>query len=267
MIEEFSSIIKKGSREELLLRQIDPTRLPRHIAIIMDGNGRWARRRRQPRMMGHRAGGRAAREAVETCARLGIEILTLYAFSTENWSRPKAEVGGLMNLLKELIGRELDEMKRNNIRIRTIGRVDELPADVRRELSRAIEETAGNTRMLLNVALNYGGRRELVDAFRSLYRDALGKGLSPEAVDEDMIRQHLYTADLPDPDLLIRTSGEMRISNFLLWQIAYTELFITDTLWPDFHRADLFTAIIAYQNRERRYGGIEPLKRTMNEER
>jgi undecaprenyl diphosphate synthase len=257
MIDTFADVIQKGSREELLLRQIDPARLPRHIAIIMDGNGRWARRRRRPRLVGHRAGARAAREAVETCARLGIDILTLYAFSTENWKRPEEEVGGLMNLLKEFIDRELDEIKRNNVRIRTIGRIDELPRDVRRKVIRAIEETAGNTRMVLNVALNYSGRRELVDAFRSLYQEALRKGWPPEQINEDALGRHLYTADLPDPDLLIRTSGEMRISNFLLWQIAYTELFITETLWPDFHQADLLAAIIAYQHRERRYGGID----------
>jgi undecaprenyl diphosphate synthase len=257
--EEFSGILKKGSQEELLLRQIDPARLPRHIAIIMDGNGRWAGRRHRPRIMGHRAGARAAREAVETCARLGIDILTLYAFSTENWTRPKDEVSGLMNLLKEFIDKELNEIQRNNVRIQTIGRIDELPPDVYKKVVRAIEATANNQRLLLNVALNYSGRRELVDAFRSLYREGLEKGWPPEAVDELVLSRRLYTGDLPDPDLLIRTSGEMRVSNFLLWQIAYTELFVTETLWPDFHQADLFAAIIAYQHRERRYGGIAPV--------
>lgn len=258
MVEKFNGIIEKGSREELLLRRIAPQHVPHHIAIIMDGNGRWAKRQGKSRAAGHHAGARAARLVVETCARLDIETLTLYAFSTENWKRPAHEIQALMQLLKEFIDRELDALKRNNIRLRTIGRLEELEPGVRRKVLTAIEETKGGTGMLLNVALNYSGRTELVDAFRLLYQQAVRLRMLPEQIDEGAIRQHLYTADLPDPDLLIRTSGEMRISNFLLWQIAYTELYVTDVLWPDFGQADLFSAIIAFQQRDRRYGGVSP---------
>jgi undecaprenyl diphosphate synthase len=258
MFEDFAGILKAGSGEEQLLHQIDPHRLPHHIAIIMDGNGRWAVRQGKSRVAGHRAGARAARLAVDTCARLGVPTLTLYAFSTENWKRPATEVQALMQLLKEFIDRELDTLKKNGIRVRTMGRFEELEPGVRKKVLYAIDETKAGTRMLLNVALSYSGRTELVDAVRSLYRQAVHQGLLPEQIDEELIRRHLYTADLPDPDLLIRTSGEMRISNFLLWQIAYTELYITDVLWPDFSRSDLFSAIIAYQHRERRYGGGSP---------
>lgn len=253
---DFAGVIEKGSREEELLSRIDPDHLPQHIAIIMDGNGRWARARGKSRVMGHRAGTQAARLAVDTCARLGIGALTLYAFSTENWKRPAQEVHALMQLLKEFIHRELSTLKRHNVRLNAIGRLNELEATVREKVVWAMQETAANTGMRLNVALNYSGRTELVDAFRSLYRHALQQGLQPEHIDEPLIEAHLYTAGLPDPDLLIRTSGEMRISNFLLWQIAYTELYITDVLWPDFGRAELFSAIIAFQRRERRFGGV-----------
>lgn len=256
MFKNFDGIIETGSHEEHLLRQIDPRRLPQHIAIIMDGNGRWAKQRGKSRAAGHRAGAHAARLAVETSARLGVKVLTLYAFSTENWKRPAQEVQALMQLLKEFINRELTALKKNNIQLRTIGRLDELDATVRQKVLYAIDQTQENTGLLLNVALNYSGRTELVDAVRSLYRHAVQQGLMPEDIDEAVIQAHLYTAGLPDPDLLIRTSGEMRISNFLLWQIAYTELYVTDALWPDFSRADLFTAIIAFQQRERRYGGV-----------
>ncbi len=252
----FEGILEEGSREELLLRQIDLSRLPRHIAIIMDGNGRWANQRGKSRAAGHRAGARSARLAVETCARLGLPVLTLYAFSTENWKRPAQEVQALMQLLKEFIKRELNEIKKNNIRLGTIGRLDQLDEAVRQKVLDAIDATRENTGMLLNVALNYSGRTELVDAFRSLYRYSVHEGLLPEQISEQLIAAHLYTADLPDPDLLIRTSGEMRISNFLLWQIAYTELYITDVLWPDLSRVDLFSAIIAFQHRDRRFGGV-----------
>lgn len=256
MVHNFDGLIEPGSHEDSLLRQIDPCRLPRHIAIIMDGNGRWARQRGKSRVAGHRAGAQAARLAVETCARLGVEVLTLYAFSTENWKRPAQEVQALMQLLKEFIHRELDTLKKNNIRLRTIGRLHELEPTVRKKVLYAMDQTKGNTGLLLNVALNYSGRTELVDAFRSLYRWATHQGLRPEDIDEAVIERHLYTAGLPEPDLLIRTSGEMRISNFLLWQIAYTELYVTDVLWPDFSRADLLAAVIAFQRRERRYGGL-----------
>jgi len=252
----FEGIIKKGSREEQLLKRIDPQRLPQHVAIIMDGNGRWAVRPHQPRVAGHRAGATSARIVVETTARLGIPILTLYAFSVENWKRPQDEVDALMSLLKEFLRKELDTLKKNNIRLRMIGRLEGLERHIQRELHRAMAATERNTRMLLNVALNYGGRAEIVDACRALYRECLKRRIEPEAIDESTLARYLYTAGVPDPDLLIRTAGEMRISNFLLWQIAYTELYVTETLWPDFRQADLFSALIEYQKRERRYGGV-----------
>ncbi len=245
-----------GSTEAELLAQIDLSRLPSHVAIIMDGNGRWAEARSLPRVEGHRAGIASVREVVETSARLGIKILTLYAFSVENWKRPKSEIDTLMGLLKEYLRRELPEIKRNNIRFRTIGRVWELAPSIQLELEHAMQDTASNTGMLMNIALNYGGRTELVDAFRAILKAARGNGVSEPDVNEDLISQNLYTAGLPDPDLLIRTSGELRISNFLLWQIAYAEIWITPVYWPDFRRRHLFEAIIDYQRRERRYGGI-----------
>jgi undecaprenyl diphosphate synthase len=254
---DFEGIIERSSRDEFLLYQIDPERLPQHVAIIMDGNGRWAARRGKPRVVGHRIGVDSVRETVETSARLGIKALTLYAFSVENWKRPHYEIATLMSLLKEFLRKELDLIKRNNIRFITIGRTEELDRSVRRELLYAKRETASNTGMVMNVALNYGGRTEVIDACRRLCSEYIKSGRNPEEIDEHAINRHLYTADLPDPDLLIRTSGEMRLSNFLLWQIAYTEIYVTDTLWPDFRRADLFEAIIEYQKRERRYGGID----------
>jgi undecaprenyl diphosphate synthase len=233
-----------------LLQHINRSALPAHIAVIMDGNGRWARKRGLPRVAGHRSGINAVREVVEGSASLGVSVLTLYAFSVENWKRPVAEVRTLMLLLKEYLNRELENIDRNNIRFRTIGRTDQLDASVRQELDRAIARTASNTGMIFVVALNYGGRAEIVDAVNQLLR------ARRDVVDEAELSRHLYTAGLPDPDLLIRTSGEMRVSNFLLWQIAYTEIYVTDTLWPDFSRKDLYEAIIAFQKRERRYGGL-----------
>jgi undecaprenyl diphosphate synthase len=253
---DFEGIIEPGSRDEFFLRQIDPERLPAHIAIIMDGNGRWAARRGKPRVIGHRSGVASVRESVETAARLGIRALTLYAFSVENWKRPPYEIATLMALLKEFLRAELALINRNNIRFTTIGRIEELDKSVQRELSYAKHETASNTGMVMNVALNYGGRTEVIDACRRLCTEYIKSGLNPDDIDERAIARHLYTAELPDPDLLIRTSGEMRLSNFLLWQIAYTEIYVTETLWPDFRRVDLFQAIIEYQKRERRYGGI-----------
>jgi len=238
-----------------LLNQIDKTALPAHIAIIMDGNGRWAANRGMPRVAGHRAGIDAVRAAVEGSAELGISVLTLYAFSVENWKRPQAEVTTLMSLLKEYVNKEIESIHRNNIRFRTIGRTSELDDSVQRELEKAITRTAGNTGMVFNVALNYGGRAEIVDAVNRLMEIAGGKR---EPVTEADFAKYLYTAGLPDPDLLIRTSGEMRISNFLLWQIAYAEIYVTEALWPDFGKKDLYEAIIAFQKRERRYGGLEP---------
>lgn len=245
---------KRGTAEAALWAQIDPGCLPGHIAIIMDGNGRWARRRRQPRVAGHRAGVGATRAIVETCARIGVPVLTLYAFSLDNWKRPPAEVGFLMKLLRAYVRRDLDYMRRNNVRLRVIGRWQELPAPVRGDVAHALEETAANTGMQLVVALNYSARSELVDAVRGLLEQAQRNGLGP--VDEATLTAHLYAGDLPDPDLLIRTSGEMRVSNFLLWQIAYTEIWVTETLWPDFSPAHLLQAILDFQRRERRYGGL-----------
>ncbi len=256
MLEDFAGLIEPGSRDEQLLEQIDFTRLPRHIAVIMDGNGRWAKRRFLPRVAGHRAGVEAVRATVDTSARLGVEVLTLYAFSVENWKRPPFEIEALMTFLKEYLRKELENIHRNNIRFQTIGRTNELDESVQFELRSAIRKTAANTGMVLNVALNYGGRVEMVDAFRKLMERALREGRSPESVTEADIARQLYTAGLPDPDLLIRTSGEMRVSNFLLWQIAYSEIYVTDVLWPDFRRPDLFAAIIDYQQRERRFGGL-----------
>lgn len=246
-------LAKHGSAEADLLESIDRSRLPRHVAVIMDGNGRWARQRRLPRVSGHRAGIDAVRDVVEVSAQLGLEVLTLYAFSVENWKRPKSEVRTLMSLLKEYIKRELERLVSANIRFFPIGRVDELEPSVRRELDRAIARTQSNSGMILNVALNYGGRAELVDAFNRLMNAQNG---NCPPVTEEMISQSLYTAGIPDPDLLIRTSGEMRLSNFLLWQIAYAEIYVTPTLWPDFRRGHLFEAILDFQKRERRYGGI-----------
>ena len=249
--------LKPGSKDWLLAQAIDPDRLPSHIAIIMDGNGRWARRRNLPRVAGHKAGVEPVRIAVETCSRLGIQVLTLYAFSVENWKRPRAEVDTLWRLLRLYLRRELPEIMRNGIRFTCMGRLDGLPPQVRSELEAAVEATAHNTGMRLNVAINYSGRAELVDALNAILEDARLEGrLRDLHIDEQSIASRLYTAGLPDPDLLIRTSGEMRISNFLLWQIAYAELYVTDTLWPDFRRADLLHAILDYQKRDRRFGGL-----------
>lgn len=257
MLEDFAGLIEPDSRDEQLLNQIDFTRLPRHIAVIMDGNGRWAKRRHLPRVAGHRAGVEAVRATVDTGARLGIEALTLYAFSVENWKRPPFEIEALMTFLKEYLRKEIENLHRNNIRFQTIGRTAELDESVQFELRSAIRKTAGNTGMVLNVALNYGGRVELVDAFRRIYEKFEREGRGPEAITEAEITRHLYTSEIPDPDLMIRTSGEMRVSNFLLWQIAYSEIYVTDTLWPDFRRPDLFAAIVDYQKRERRFGGLK----------
>src|SRR3954468_613158 len=251
-LQDLLAVVPSGSEELSLLRSIDFERLPRHVAIIMDGNGRWAKLRHKRRVEGHRAGIASVRDVVETSARLGLEVLTLYAFSVENWKRPVTEVSTLMMLLKRYLRLELNTLLRNNIRFRVIGRVGDLAPDVRRELSAAEEKTAANPGMLFNIALNYGGRAEIVEAARRL----LEAGVSPAELDEERFAACLYTAGQPDPDLLIRTSGEMRISNFLLWQIAYAEIWVTETLWPDFRKQHLLEAILAYQKRHRRYGGI-----------
>ncbi len=253
-LDQLLASIPPGSPDETLARQVNFEHLPAHIAIIMDGNGRWAAQRHLPRVEGHRAGIDSVRDVVETSARLGIPVLTLYAFSVENWKRPRAEVSTLMMLLKRYIRLELDGLNKNNIRFRVIGRSEDLTPDVRHELEIGISRTAENTGMLFNIALNYGGRTEIVDAARR----ALAAGIAPEDLDERRFGELLYTAGQPDPDLLIRTSGEMRVSNFLLWQIAYAEIWVTETLWPDFRRWDLLEAVLAYQKRDRRYGGIKP---------
>jgi len=252
-----SELWKPANRQEAdLLEKLDRERLPHHVAIIMDGNGRWAERRHLPRVAGHQRGVKAAREIIEACARLKLPCLTLYAFSRENWTRPQAEVEFLMRLLREYLKRELPTIHKNNIRLAVIGRQSDLPEAVRKDLDRAKQLTGGNTGMKLVVALNYGARAEIVDAFNAMLRQAHANGQSEYHVDEETIASHLYTAGLPDPDLLIRTSGEMRVSNFLLWQIAYAEIYVTETLWPDFSRARLLEALIDYQKRERRYGGL-----------
>jgi undecaprenyl diphosphate synthase len=255
-LQDLLEVVPAGSDEADLLRAVDFARLPRHVAVIMDGNGRWAKARSKTRVEGHRAGVQAVRETVETSARLGLEVLTLYAFSIENWKRPETEVTTLMGLLKHYLRSEMDTLLGNNIRFRVVGRAEELAKDIRDELSRAVERTTGNTGLQFNIALNYGGRAEITDAVRRLFEDLLRDGRDPGAIDESSLAAYLYTAGQPDPDLLIRTSGELRVSNFLLWQIAYSEIWVTEVLWPDFRRRHLLQAIVDYQKRERRYGGI-----------
>ncbi|MDQ1406003.1 MAG: undecaprenyl diphosphate synthase [Acidobacteriaceae bacterium] len=279
--------------ESELLRQLDLSRMPRHVAVIMDGNGRWAQRRHLPRIAGHRYGTKTARTTIETCARLNIEALTLYAFSVENWRRPKVETDFLMQLLREYIRKEMPLIQRNNIRMRFLGRIDELPLGVQKDVRQATEQTAANTGMCLCIAFNYGGRAEIVDAMNAILAQRAGNGINGHAtnghattrrnghapakqkngdageharfdsnghfqrITEDEVSSYLYTEGLPDPDLLIRTSGEMRVSNFLLWQIAYAEMYVSDTLWPDFNRARLLEALVEFQKRDRRYGGLQ----------
>ncbi|PYS80651.1 MAG: isoprenyl transferase [Acidobacteria bacterium] len=257
MLANFAEVVERGSRDEALLAQVDWTRLPRHVAVIMDGNGRWAARRGQPRIAGHRAGVEAVRASVDTGARLGLGALTLYAFSTENWKRPRLEVDALMRMLKRYLRLELEEINRQDIRFQPIGRTDALQESVRRELQRAIERTERNTGMVLSVALNYGGRAEIVDAARAAVRALVAEGSAPDGITEEDIGRNLYTCGLPELDLLVRTSGELRISNFMLWQAAYSEIYVTETLWPDFRRADLLEAIVDYQRRDRRFGGLQ----------
>lgn len=247
--------MNKKPTEKDLLRRIDPNRLPRHVAVIMDGNGRWAQAKRLPRIAGHRAGMSAVRQSVKACRKLGVPYLTLYAFSVENWKRPQVEVDLLMALLREYLRKEMPEMMSQNIRLNVIGRMRELSPAVRRDLRDAMAETRKNTGLRLTLALNYGARAEIVDAVRSLARRSKRRGGRIELTEDDLSR-NLYTRGLPDPDLMIRTSGEMRLSNFLLWQAAYAEFWVTETLWPDFNRRDLYQAVLDYQQRERRYGGL-----------
>jgi undecaprenyl diphosphate synthase len=252
-----SNLDELSAKERVIYSRLDKERLPGHIAIIMDGNGRWANRRHLPRFVGHRRGVQTVRGVVETAARIGLSYLTLYAFSAENWKRrPKAEVEFLMQLLRQYLRQEVPRLNRNNVRLTYIGRIRELPESVQERLKWAEESTADNTGMVLTLALNYGARTEIVDALRSIIDTARNNGgFEHLDIDEDLVSSHLY-GRMPDPDLLIRTSGELRVSNFLLWQIAYAEIYITDKLWPDFEGTDLLHAIADYQGRERRYGGL-----------
>lgn len=258
---QFNTFIDNRSDDEYLLSRIDPARLPAHVAVIMDGNGRWANKRSLPRIAGHRAGAESVRATVETAARLGLRYLTLYAFSTENWKRPRLEVDALMKLLKEFLNKELAALQRNKIRFQMIGREQGLAPRLLEEIKKAEQETSTNTGLRLNIAINYGGRSEVTDAVRQLAWEVAAGRLNPDRIDEALISTKLYTGSLPDPDLLIRTSGELRISNFLIWQIAYSELYVTEKLWPDFRGADLMAAILDYQQRDRRYGGIKGVNR------
>jgi undecaprenyl diphosphate synthase len=256
-MKDLLEVLRPGDPDQDLANAIDPARLPAHIAIIMDGNGRWANRRSLPRVAGHSAGVGPVRSTVETCARMGIGVLTLYAFSVENWKRPRAEVETLWRLLRFYLKKELPELQQNNIRLQAIGRLEALPDAVRRDLEGVVEATSRNRGLLVNLAINYSGRAEILDAINSIIETARSEGrLDSLRVDEELFAASLATANSPDPDLLIRTSGEMRISNFLLWQIAYSELYVTETLWPDFNRAELLKAILDYQKRDRRYGGL-----------
>ena len=256
MMMDKDGIARPGTPERQILDEIRPEGLPLHIAVIMDGNGRWAKTRNLPRIQGHRAGAKAVRTTLETAARLGIEVITLYAFSTENWKRPTLEIRALWALLKEFIDSEMDTFKRNNLRFRTIGDIERLDPSVRKYLDRARNVTRDCTGTVVQIALNYSGRHELSRVIRAAVADAGHGRLQPESIDEDWIDRHLDTAGTPDPDLLIRTSGEQRISNFLLWQIAYSEIYFTEVLWPDFGVADLLEAIRTYQKRDRRFGGL-----------
>ena len=257
-MQPLDEIAAPGTDEREVLELLDLEALPRHLAIIMDGNGRWARARNLPRVEGHRAGIRAVRETIETVARLGIPAVTLYAFSTENWKRPRHEILTLMGLLKEYIDRELDTFRRNNLRLRPIGRIDQLDPSVQRHLRKAVDATSQCTGTIVEIALNYSGRQELVDVIRCAARDGAAGQLAPDAVDEGWVNERLMTHGLPDPDLMIRTSGEQRISNFLLWQLAYSEIYFSPVLWPDFGKMELFKALHEYQSRERRFGGLSP---------
>jgi undecaprenyl diphosphate synthase len=246
-----------GSGEDLFLAKIDKTRVPAHVAIIMDGNGRWAKKRSLPRLAGHKAGVKSVKRAVEAASDLGIRYLTVYAFSLENWRRPANEVRGLMKLLVETVKGELDELNEKGIRLNALGRWRELPPEIVRTIEDSLDITAGNDKGVLNLAVNYGGRAEIVDAAKRLATEAAAGALKPDDIDEDFFAARLYAPDLPDPDLFIRTSGEMRISNFLLWELAYTELWVTPVLWPDFEKADFYEAVYEFQQRHRRFGGLD----------
>ncbi|MBM7867143.1 isoprenyl transferase [Heliobacterium gestii] len=248
---------KDAEPEQSLIQQLDPQRIPQHVAIIMDGNGRWAKRRGLPRAAGHRAGVQSLRRVLETCEEFHIRYLTVYAFSTENWKRPADEVNALFDLLIEYLQRELETLHEKGVQIRAIGKVSELPESPRQELERAVRHTAANDKLTLNVALNYGGRVEIVEAVKTIARQVQEGAIDPESIDEAFLSRYLYTADVPDPDLLIRPSGELRLSNFLLWQSAYTEIWVTPTLWPDFGRKEMIQALVDFQGRDRRFGGVK----------
>jgi undecaprenyl diphosphate synthase len=256
MRENFAKIVKPKSDEAELLAQIDFARLPQHIAIIMDGNGRWAKQRGKPRIFGHREGAESVRSILDTCSRLKIKAVTLYAFSTENWKRPEDEVSGLMQMLKLYLKNELRTVHKNNIRFQAIGKLEALSEDLQKQIHTATQHTAQNTGTFLSIALNYGGRAEITEAARKAVKNLLENGGSLDELAEDDIAQNLYTQNLPEVDLLIRTSGEFRISNFLLWQLAYSEIYVTPTFFPDFRRAEIFKAVIDFQKRERRFGAI-----------
>ncbi len=245
--------------------QILSDRLPQHVAIIMDGNGRWAQKQGKKRVFGHKNGVQSVRETVEAAAELGIKVLTLYTFSTENWSRPKSEVSTLMSLLVSSLRKELKLLTKNNIRLSTIGNIDKLPEKAKKELIETIEKTSVNTGLILNLALNYGAREELIRAAQSISKKIVNNELLPEEINEKVIESHLYTFNLPDVDFLIRTSGELRLSNFLLWQIAYAEMYFTDVLWPDFRKDDFYKAMINFQMRERRFGKTSEQIENINE--
>jgi undecaprenyl diphosphate synthase len=237
---------------------LDPQRLPRHVAIIMDGNGRWAKKRLLNRIKGHEKGADAVRAVVKACREIGVSYLTLYAFSTENWARPQMEVDALMALLQKFLKTEAEELRTNNIRLRTIGETQRLPDDVRRSLDEVISQTRPNDGLNLILALSYGGRSEIIHAVREVAEEAAAGRLAPPAIDEKLLADKLFTRDIPDPDLLIRTSGEMRLSNFLLWQMAYAELHFTSTLWPDFGKEEFIRILVDFQRRERRFGKVDP---------
>ncbi len=249
-------VCSKGEQDKQLLNT-QLSRLPEHVAIIMDGNGRWAKKRGLPRAAGHRAGMESLREAVELSLELGIRVLSVYAFSTENWKRPQQEVSLLMGLLSEYINKELAQLQKEQVQVRAIGRISELPAVAQREIKRAQNQTLDNEKLILNIALNYGGRSEIVDAVHNIAQLAKDGELDPKEITERTFQRFLYTGDLPDPDLLIRPAGELRISNYLLWQIAYTEFYSTDVFWPDFRKKEFIRALLAYQERKRRFGGLK----------
>jgi len=254
-------MVRSANRGAHGAEDLDLKSLPEHVAIIMDGNGRWARRRGLPRIAGHAAARSAVRDVVKAASELGLKELTLYTFSMENWERPRREVSALMHLLDQTLAEQIAEMDEGNIRLAALGRLDRLPKYARSRLDRSIERLSQNDGLRLNLAISYGGRAEIVDAVRGVARLVKGGKLSPSRIDEELFRSFLYMPDLRDPDLLIRTSGELRISNFLLWQIAYTEIYVTDVLWPDFRRKDLYEALAVYQRRERRFGRLGGLNR------